>query len=46
MRRFDELSLKEIAEKLDISPKTVENQLTKAMKILRVAVENFKAKTK
>ena len=46
MRRFDELSLKEIAAKLDISPKTVENQLTKAMKILRAAVEDFKAKTK
>ena len=45
MRRFDELSLKEIAAKLDISPKTVENQLTKAMKVLRVAVENFKATT-
>jgi len=45
MRRFDELSLKEIAAKLDISPKTVENQLTKAMKVLRAAVEDFKART-
>lgn len=41
MRRMDELSLKEIATKLDISPKTVENQLTKAIKILRVAVEPY-----
>ena len=41
LRRFEELSLKEIAAKLDISPKTVENQLTKAMKILRKAVEPY-----
>ena len=41
MRRFEEMSLKEIAAKLEISPKTVENQLTKAMKILRAAVGNY-----
>ncbi|MEM6965874.1 MAG: RNA polymerase sigma-70 factor [Bacteroidota bacterium] len=41
LRRFEELSLKEIAAKLDISPKTVENQLTKAMKILRKAVAPY-----
>lgn len=41
LRRFEELSLKEIAQKLDISPKTVENQLTKALKILRKAVEPY-----
>ncbi|NND32656.1 MAG: RNA polymerase sigma-70 factor [Saprospiraceae bacterium] len=34
MRRMEGLSLKEIAEHLDISPKTVENQITKAGKIL------------
>ena len=34
LRRMDELSLKEIAKELRISPKTVENQLTKARKIL------------
>jgi len=45
LRRFEELSLKEIAAQLDISPKTVENQLTKAMKIMRKAVEKFKAST-
>lgn len=44
LRRFEELSLKEIAAKLDISPKTVENQLTKAMKILRKAVEPYVSK--
>ena len=41
LRRFEGLSLKEIAAKMDISPKTVENQLTKAMKILRKAVEPY-----
>lgn len=41
MRRMEELPLKEIAAKLDISPKTVENQLTKAIKILRAAVEPY-----
>jgi RNA polymerase sigma-70 factor (ECF subfamily) len=34
LRRMDELSLKEIASELNISTKTVENQLTKARKIL------------
>lgn len=34
LRRLEELSLKEIASQLGISPKTVENQLTKAHKIL------------
>lgn len=41
LRRYEELSLKEIAAKLDISPKTVENQLTKAMKVLRSAVAPY-----
>jgi len=44
LRRYEELSLKEIAAKLDISPKTVENQLTKAMKILRRAVAPYISK--
>ncbi len=44
LRRYEELSLKEIAAKLDISPKTVENQLTKAMKILRSAVAPYISK--
>ena len=33
--RFEELSIKEIAEKLKISHKTVENQLTDALKFIR-----------
>ncbi|UII27397.1 RNA polymerase sigma-70 factor [Fulvivirga maritima] len=35
LSRFENLSHKEIAEKLDISTKTVENHITKAMKLLR-----------
>ena len=41
LRRFEELSVKEIAAQLEISPKTVENQLTKALKILRSAVAPY-----
>jgi RNA polymerase sigma-70 factor (ECF subfamily) len=33
--RFEGLSIKEIAEKLKISHKTVENQLTDALKFIR-----------
>ena len=35
MSRMDGLSYKEIAEAMDISTKTVENQMTKALRILR-----------
>ena len=35
LSRFGKLSYKEIATNLDISPKTVENQLGKALKLLR-----------
>jgi RNA polymerase sigma-70 factor (ECF subfamily) len=35
LSRFEELSYKEIAEQLDISTKTVENQISKALKLLR-----------
>jgi len=39
MKRIEGKSLKEIAEALDISPKTAENQITKALKILKEAVK-------
>ncbi|NOQ72091.1 MAG: RNA polymerase sigma-70 factor [Crocinitomix sp.] len=45
LRRHEGLSLKEIAEKLDISPKTVENQITRALKILKSEIEPFLKKT-
>ena len=41
MRRLEGISLKEIAQQLEISPKTVENQITKALKVLQKAVRPF-----
>ena len=41
MKRIEGLSLKEIAARLDISPKTAENQITKALKILKTAVKHY-----
>lgn len=40
LSRFEQLSHREIAEKLGISVKTIENQITKAMKMLRDALAN------
>lgn len=41
LSRMEHYSTKEIAEKLQISPKTVENQLTKALKVLRTNLQEF-----
>ena len=41
MSRFDELKYREIADKLDISVKTVENQMGKALKLLRIKLVEF-----
>lgn len=38
LSRFEELSYQEIADKLEISIKTVENQISKALKLLRGAI--------
>lgn len=43
MKRLEGLSQKEIAEKLNISTKTVENQITKAVKVLREAHKKYNA---
>jgi RNA polymerase sigma-70 factor, ECF subfamily len=40
LSRFEQLSHKEIADQLNISVKTIENQITKAMKMLRSALVN------
>ncbi len=39
--RIRNLTNREIAEKLDISVKTVENQISKALKILRIALKEY-----
>jgi RNA polymerase sigma-70 factor (ECF subfamily) len=41
LSRFEELRYREIAEKLGISIKTVENQVSKALKILRMKLADF-----
>ena len=41
MSRFDEMKYREIADKLDISVKTVENQMGKALKLLRAKLVDF-----
>lgn len=41
LSRFEQLSHKEIAAKMDISEKTIENQITKALKILRKTVKDY-----
>lgn len=41
MSRYEELRYREIADKLDISVKTVENQMGKALKILRAKLVDF-----
>ena len=43
MSRFEEMSYKEIAEALSISVKTVENQMSKALKILRTRLQPYLA---
>ncbi len=42
MKRLEGMSQKEIAEQLGISTKTVENQITKAVKALKNALQEFK----
>ncbi len=42
LNRFEELSYKEVAERLDISVKTVENQMSKALRILREEMVNYR----
>jgi RNA polymerase sigma-70 factor (ECF subfamily) len=41
LSRFEDKKYKEIAEELAISPKTVENQMGKALKILRTRLADF-----
>ena len=41
MSRFEELKYREIAERLQIAPKTVENQMGKALRILREKLADY-----
>jgi RNA polymerase sigma-70 factor (family 1) len=41
MSRYEELSYKDIAEKLNLSVKTVENQIGKALKFLREKLKDY-----
>jgi RNA polymerase sigma-70 factor (family 1) len=41
MSRFEELKYNEIAEQLELSPKTVENQIGKALKFLRIELAEY-----
>jgi RNA polymerase sigma-70 factor (ECF subfamily) len=41
LSRFDELKYREIAAKLGLSEKTVENQMGKALKLLRIKLVDF-----
>ena len=43
MNRFDGLRYKEIGEILDISEKTVENQIVKALSIIRASLHKYQA---
>ncbi len=41
LNRFEEMSYKEVAKTLGISVKTVENQIGKALKIMRIALKDY-----
>ncbi len=41
LSRYEEMSYQEIADQLDISVKTVENQVSKALKILRAELSGY-----
>lgn len=42
LSRFEEMSYQQIADELEISIKTVENQMSKALKILRARLEPYR----
>ena len=41
LSRFEDMKYKEIADKLDISVKTVENHMGKALKLLRIKLVDY-----
>lgn len=44
LSRFEDYSYQEIATELEISTKTVENQISKALKLLRIALEKYRSR--
>ena len=42
LSRFEDMSHQQIADQLDISKKTIENQMTKALKTIRKAIQQYK----
>lgn len=42
MVKYESMSYRETAEKLEISVKTVENQMSKALRIMRLAINEYK----
>ena len=41
MSRYENLSIKEIAEELSLNPKSVEYHITKSLKVLRIALKDY-----
>jgi len=41
MSRYEQMSVKEIAETLHLAPKSVEYHITKSLKVLRVALKDY-----
>ncbi len=41
MHRFNNMSYKEIAEKLEVSPKTIDYRIQQALKILRIELKDY-----
>lgn len=41
MSRYEQMSVKEIAEKQQLTPKSVEYHITKSLKVLRVALKDY-----
>jgi RNA polymerase sigma-70 factor (ECF subfamily) len=41
LSRFEQLSVDQIAQKLQISPQTVKNQLSKALQVVRFRLREF-----
>ena len=41
MSRYEQMSVKEIAETLHLAPKSVEYHITKSLKVLRIALKDY-----